>query len=57
MNRSGVAVKKLEDKDAFRKRVKRSPDDGDGFVLAVAPDVLWPLPLDDIPEPRYQLSM
>lgn len=42
--RKGMAVKKLESKtDApggrkgFRSRVGRSPDDGDGFVLAVAP--------------------
>lgn len=30
--------KKLEPKDRFKKRVGRSPDDGDGFALAVAPD-------------------
>lgn len=43
VNRSGVAVKRLEEKDAFRKpeRAGRSPDDGDGFVLAVAPDYLF----------------
>lgn len=43
-NLAGVAVKKLESKDEFRKptRVGRSPDDGDGFVLAVAPDFCFP---------------
>lgn len=42
VNKSGVAVKKLEQKDKFRKRQKpeRSPDDGDGFVLAVVSDFL-----------------
>lgn len=38
VNKGGVTVKKLEDKDAFKKRNERSPDDGDGFVLAAAPD-------------------
>lgn len=38
VNKSGVAVKQLEPKDDFRKRQGRSPDDGDGFVLAVVPD-------------------
>lgn len=37
----GVSVKKLEEKKAFKKRMHRSPDDGDGFVLAVAPDHLF----------------
>lgn len=41
VNREGVAVKRLESKDDFRKRLKRSPDDGDGFVLALAPDFLF----------------
>ena len=42
VNKSGVAVKKLEQKDKFRKRQKpeRSPDDGDGFVLACVSDHL-----------------
>jgi hypothetical protein len=40
-NRQGVAVKKLVEKDEFRKEHKRSPDDGDGFVLAVAPDFIF----------------
>ena len=34
-------TKILEDKASFRKRKHRSPDDGDGFVLAVAPDFLF----------------
>lgn len=39
---SGVDVRKLEKKDEFRKRHGgRSPDDGDGFVLAVAGDWLF----------------
>ena len=38
VNKGGVAVKQLEPKDDFRKRQQRSPDDGDGFVLAVVPD-------------------
>ena len=42
VNHKGVSVKKLEQKDKFRKRQKpeRSPDDGDGFVLAVVSDHL-----------------
>ena len=39
-NKAGYFVKKLEDKDKFRARHKRSPDDGDGFVLACASDFL-----------------
>jgi hypothetical protein len=42
-NRHGQSVKKLEEKDAFKKRKGRSPDDGDGFVLCVAPDHLFVL--------------
>lgn len=41
VNKSGVSVKKLEPKADFKKRVKRSPDDGDGFVLAIAPDHIF----------------
>lgn len=41
MNRSGVDVKKLAPKDEFKKNHTRSPDDGDGFVLAAAPDSLF----------------
>jgi len=36
--RGQLEIKKLEPKDAFRKRVRRSPDDGDGCALAAAPD-------------------
>lgn len=40
--KEGRSVKKLESKKDFRKKLKpeRSPDDGDGFVLSVAPDHL-----------------
>lgn len=43
VNRSGVAVKRLESKEIFRKpnRLGRSPDDGDGCVLALAPDFIF----------------
>ena len=46
VNISGHAVKKLEPKEQFRKRMQqqglaRSPDDGDGFVLACGPDYLF----------------
>ncbi|KAB2865482.1 MAG: hypothetical protein F9K46_03765 [Anaerolineae bacterium] len=43
VNVKGVSVKRLESKEIFRKpdRAGRSPDDGDGFVLAVAPDHLF----------------
>lgn len=38
----GLDVKKLEPKEEFRKRHDgRSPDDGDGYVLAAAPDHLF----------------
>lgn len=37
-NVSGKTKKKLEAKDEFKKRKKRSPDDGDGCVLALAPE-------------------
>lgn len=37
----GVDVKKLRSKDEFKKKVKRSPDDGDGCSLCVAPDYLF----------------
>lgn len=40
-NVSGRDVKKLEEKAKFRKREGRSPDDGDGFILCVAPDFLF----------------
>ncbi|OLV19542.1 hypothetical protein [Deinococcus marmoris] len=34
-------VRKLEKKDDFKKRHKRSPDDGDGFVLCAAEEQLF----------------
>ena len=37
VNLRGNTVKKLEDKELFRGRFSRSPDDGDGAVLALAP--------------------
>lgn len=40
VNKAGRAVKKLSDKEQFRKDKGRSPDDGDGFVLALASDHL-----------------
>jgi hypothetical protein len=40
-HKSGRTVKKLEPKDVFKKRQGRSPDDGDGLVLAVAPDYIF----------------
>lgn len=46
--RQGIAVKRLESKEDFKKRVSRSPDDGDGFVLAVAPDYVFAVRDDDI---------
>ncbi|HET9532667.1 MAG TPA: hypothetical protein VFQ92_20100 [Blastocatellia bacterium] len=53
-NREGRFVKKLEEKDKFRNRQSphRSPDDGDGFVLAVALDHLFQ---DPAPEPRMKV--
>lgn len=41
VNKAGVEVRKLEPKDAFRRRHGRSPDDGDGFVLCTAPDFIF----------------
>ncbi|HEY0006195.1 MAG TPA: hypothetical protein VGB17_15555 [Pyrinomonadaceae bacterium] len=40
-NKQGKDCKILEEKEKFRKRKQRSPDDGDGFVLCVAPDFLF----------------
>ena len=39
-NVASDSVKKLEEKLQFRKRVGRSPDDGDGFVLACVSEFL-----------------
>ena len=47
-NVAGVNVRKLEEKKLFRKRKKRSPDDGDGFVMAVAPDHILPASVGEI---------
>ena len=42
VNRSGISVKILEEKSAFKKRHEgRSPDDGDGFVLCAAPEFVF----------------
>lgn len=41
VNVRGKSVKKLEPKDVFKKRILRSPDDGDGAVLALGPDHLF----------------
>ncbi len=41
----GVAVKRLTPKEKFRKEHGRSPDDGDGFCLAVGPDHLFRGPM------------
>jgi hypothetical protein len=40
-NKSGVTVRRLEEKDLFKKRNDRSPDDGDGFVLSASPDHIF----------------
>ena len=37
----GRPLKALVDKETFRKQNGRSPDDGDGFVLAVSPEHLF----------------
>ena len=41
--RDARIVKRIEKKEDFKKRIKpqRSPDNGDGFVLCVAPDFLF----------------
>lgn len=48
VNKAGKTLKRLEPKENFRKRYRtpdhpngRSPDDGDGVALAVAPDFLF----------------
>lgn len=42
VNRKGVNVRRLVDKEEFRKKHDgRSPDDGDGLCLCVAPDHLF----------------
>lgn len=43
VNNKGVEVKRLQPKEKFKKEhEQRSPDDGDGLVLAVAPDFIFP---------------
>lgn len=51
VNKSGVAVKQLVDKEAFKTKQGRSPDDGDGFVLCAAPDFIFKV---DMPMPLVQ---
>ena len=41
VNRAGVSLRKLEQKERYKKRYGHSPDDGDGFVLAVNPEHLF----------------
>jgi hypothetical protein len=41
VNKSGRSVKKLEEKEKFKSRYGRSPDDGDGLVLCAAPDHIF----------------
>jgi hypothetical protein len=41
VNKSGHTVKKLVDKEQFKRKEGRSPDDGDGFCLAAAPDHIF----------------
>ncbi len=40
-NKIAYDVMKLDDKERFRKLHGRSPDDGDGLVLCVAPDYIF----------------
>lgn len=41
VNRDGRELKMLQPKKLFKKVIKRSPDDGDGFVLCAAPDFIF----------------
>lgn len=41
VNKSGRTVKKLTEKEKFKDANGRSPDDGDGFCLCAAPDVIF----------------
>lgn len=41
VNKSGRTVKRMVEKERFKDKHGRSPDDGDGFCLAVAPDFLF----------------
>lgn len=55
VNLRGVAVKRLTPKEKFKDEHGRSPDDGDGFVLASAPDFLFhgPPKLEDYTSTSY----
>jgi hypothetical protein len=46
-NWHGHDVKELASKDVFRKKHRRSPDDGDALALAVAPDWIFLGPADE----------
>lgn len=48
VTRKDKELKQLEPKDAFRRRYGRSPDDGDGAVLALASDRLVAVPAKGI---------
>jgi len=41
VNRGGVTLKALTEKEKFRRLHGSSPDDGDGFALAVTPEFLF----------------
>lgn len=51
INRRGKTKKILEKKEDFTKRTKRSPDDGDGLVLAVGPDYCFQQTTIDFVDP------
>lgn len=40
INRQGRPLKRLTNKEEFRRQYKRSPDDGDGLVLCIVPEFL-----------------
>jgi hypothetical protein len=61
VNKKGVSVKKLISKDEYEKLKGRSPDDGDGCVLCIAPDHIFePRPEDEeqglVYQGRVQIS-
>lgn len=41
VNKAGHTVKKLVEKEKFKDKYGRSPDDGDGFCLCAAPDYIF----------------
>jgi hypothetical protein len=41
VNKAGRTVRKLVEKEKFKEKYGRSPDDGDGFCLAAAPDHIF----------------